>query len=137
MGKHAKQAAVKTYSRKVNGRTQRVRAHSRKHEWSDAKTAAVVAGAAGTVFVGTALELGFKVATLVLLLILGVITAFIGRNRKALVPTRKGGKRKRSRGAFTCRHCQGKYTNALNHRCQIRWSQMNKKRTAPKRPARR
>lgn len=128
MGRHSKQSAVKAHRRKVNGRTQKVRAHSRKHEWSDTKTAAVVAGAAGTVFVGTALELGFKVATLLLLLILGVITAFLGRNQKVLAPTRRGGKREKGRGAFTCRRCQGKYTNAFNHRCQVRWSQMNKKR---------
>jgi hypothetical protein len=132
MAKHAKQSAVKAHSRKVRGRTQKVRAHSRKHEWSDAKTAVVVAGAAGTVFVGTAMELGFKVATLVLLLLLGVITAFLGRNRKALVPTRRGGKRRQTRGAFTCRRCRGKYTNAFNHRCQVRWSQMKKQRPVSK-----
>lgn len=124
MGKHSKKAKVGTY-RRASGVV--VKAHRRTVHWSPAARTAVIAGAAGAVCVGTVLELGFKLVTLLVLLLVGIVTAFLGRNQEVLAPTRRGGKRKKSRGAFECRRCGGRYTNTFNHVCSVRWSTANKK----------
>ena len=139
MGKHRKQSAVRSHTRTVNGRTQKVRSHSRKTTWTDSKKAAAAAGAGSLVFAATAVELGFQVATVLLLAVAAIVGIIFtianggqrgskrGKSvaRRLLAPQSKKGRarsKSQNRGAFTCSRCKGKFSNPLMHVCSIKWS---------------
>jgi hypothetical protein len=132
MGRHSKKATVRSYTKR-NGT--KVGAHKRQTTWSDSRKAAVGVGLAGLTFIGTAIEVGFEVATILLLIVAAVVGIIFtvanggqrgtkrGKSvtRQLLAPQNKKARAK-NRGAFTCRRCQGKFTNPLIHVCQIKWS---------------
>lgn len=137
-GKHRKRTSIRSYTRS-NGT--KVRGHKRQVEWSDARKKAAVAGVGGLTFLFTAVEVGFEVAT-ALLLVVGAIIGIVftiangGRGtkrgkavaRRLLTPQSKAGrKRNQTKGAFTCRRCKQKFSNPIGHVCRIRWSTANKK----------
>ena len=139
-GQAQSQSSVRGHTRTVNGRTQKVRSHSRKTNWTDAKKKAVAAGAGGAVFLATAFELGFQVATAILLIIgaiIGVIFTVANGgsrgtkrgkavSRRLLAPQNKQARKKnKNRGAFSCKRCGGRYSNVVTHVCQIKWSKTN------------
>ena len=144
MGKHRKQSSVRSHTRTVNGRTQKVRSHSRKTTWTDSKKAAAAAGAGSLVFLATAVELGFQVATVLLLAVAAIVGIIFtianggsrgtrrGKavSRRLLTPQNKAArKNNQNKGAFTCRRCRAKFTNPLIHVCSIRWSKNNRTST--------
>ena len=139
MGKHSRQSSVRSHTRTVKGKQQQVRSHSRKTTWTDSKKAAVAAGAGALVFTATAVEIGFQIATILLLVIAAVIGVIFtvanggskgtkrGKSvsRRLLAPQSKKGRarsKSQNRGAFTCSRCKGKFSNPLMHVCRIKWS---------------
>jgi len=132
MGKHSKKAHVGSYTRTVNGRTQTVKSHKRTTTWGDAKKAGSAAGASGVVFLATVAEVGFEIATAILVALLAVIGAIFGAKKVRQGAHRGKGKgrssKKKPGGMFTCRTCKKPYNNLFSHTCRMTFTQYQKAR---------
>jgi hypothetical protein len=147
MGRHSKKATVHSYTKR-NGT--KVGAHKRQTTWSDSRKAAVGTGLAGLAFIGTAIEVGFEVATILLLIVAAVVgIIFTVANggqrgskrgkavtRRLLAPQNKKARAK-NKGAFTCRRCKAGFNNPLVHVCRIKWSKTGGGGSAAKRGSQR